>query len=90
MPGDCLDVMAARITAGSIDVVVTSPPYNLNLAYNLYDDAKTESEYLAWFVSVAKGIRKVLKPEGSFFLNISGSNSRPWIPFEIVVRLRKL
>jgi hypothetical protein len=32
----------------------------------------------------------VLAPEGSFFLNISGSNSRPWLPFELIVRLRRL
>ena len=33
--GDCLEVMESRVTAASVDVVVTSPPYNLNLAYKL-------------------------------------------------------
>jgi site-specific DNA-methyltransferase (adenine-specific) len=86
--GNCLDVLASRISPSSIDVVVTSPPYNLSLAYSQYDDTKTEAEYLAWLVSVAEGLKKVLKPSGSFFLNISGSNSKPWIPFEVIVRLR--
>jgi site-specific DNA-methyltransferase (adenine-specific) len=90
IPGDCLEVMASsRIPDGSIDVVVTSPPYNLNLAYSLYDDARTEADYVAWLVSVAGQIKKVLKPDGSFFLNIAGSNSQPWIPFELIVELRK-
>jgi len=88
--GDCLDLMGSQLRPGSIDVVVTSPPYNLNLQYNTYDDARGESDYLAWLAAVAAGIKTVLKPDGSFFLNIAGSNSRPWIPFELVVRLRQL
>ena len=32
----------------------------------------------------------MLKPDGSFFLNISGSGSQPWLPFELIVRLRPL
>jgi site-specific DNA-methyltransferase (adenine-specific) len=87
--GDCLDVMASRVEAASVDVVVTSPPYNLNLQYSLYNDTKTETDYLDWLLAVAEGVKRVLKRDGSFFLNISGSNSRPWIPFELIVRLRK-
>jgi site-specific DNA-methyltransferase (adenine-specific) len=31
-----------------------------------------------------------MKQDASFFLNISGSNSRPWLPFELIVRLREM
>ena len=31
-----------------------------------------------------------MKPDASFFLNISGSSSAPWLPFELIVRLRPL
>ena len=88
--GDCLEVMESRVTAASVDVVVTSPPYNLNLAYSFYDDARTEEDYLTWLTRIAIRIKNVLKSDGSFFLNISGSNSQPWVPFEVVVRLRKV
>src|SRR3546814_14814568 len=37
MQGDCIDLLA-RLPTGSIDVVVTSPPYNIGVAYNSYDD----------------------------------------------------
>ena len=84
--GDCRDVMA-RMEPGSVDVVVTSPPYNLSLAYHVYDDLKTEEDYIAWLAEVATRVKDVLKPDGSFFLNIAGSNSRPYVPFEILVRL---
>lgn len=43
--GDCLNVLP-DLEAGSVDVVVTSPPYNLGLAYRGYDDRKAEDEYV--------------------------------------------
>jgi site-specific DNA-methyltransferase (adenine-specific) len=88
--GDCCDVMSSQLGEATIDVVVTSPPYNLNLSYNLYDDARTETDYLEWLTTVAKHVHRVLREDGSFFLNVSGSNSQPWLPFELVVRLRQL
>ncbi len=87
--GDCLSILPA-LAAASVDVVVTSPPYNLDLSYSVYDDTRTEAEYLAWMLQVATEVRRVMKPDSSFFLNISGSNSRPWLPFELIVRLRTL
>ena len=87
--GDCIKVMA-RMRPQSIDVVVTSPPYNLNLAYGVYDASRDEAEYIDWLYEVSASIKKVMKPDGSFFLNISGSNSRPYVPFEIAVRLHEL
>jgi site-specific DNA-methyltransferase (adenine-specific) len=87
--GDCLDILP-RLEAASVDVVVTSPPYNLDIAYRQYQDRLSEEEYLDWMVAVAAALRRVLKPGGSFFLNIAGSNSQPWLPFELIVRLRKL
>jgi site-specific DNA-methyltransferase (adenine-specific) len=87
--GDCLTVMKA-MPAQSVDVVVTSPPYNLNLAYGLYDDSRDDLEYIDWMYAVSAGIKRVMKPCGSFFLNITGSNSRPYMPFELMVRLREL
>ena len=87
--GDCLDILPT-MPAETVDVIVTSPPYNLGIAYRNYADRKPEAGYLDWMVEVATALRRVLKPDGSFFLNISGSSSRPWLPFELIVRLRPL
>ncbi len=87
--GDCLHILA-ELPAESVDVVVTSPPYNLGIAYGRHDDRMAEAEYLAWMTQVAAAIRRVMKPDGSFFLNIAGSSSRPWLPLELIVRLRPL
>ena len=87
--GDCLDVLAT-LDAASVDVVVTSPPYNLGIAYRSYADRLAEQAYLDWLVEVAGQVRRVMAPDASFFLNIAGSSKAPWLPFELIVRLRGL
>ena len=87
--GDCLDLLTT-LPEASVDVIVTSPPYNLGIAYSAYDDRKAESDYLDWMVQVATALRRVLHPEGSFFLNVAGSSTQPWLPFELITRLRPL
>ncbi|MBE7211609.1 MAG: site-specific DNA-methyltransferase, partial [Gluconacetobacter diazotrophicus] len=69
--GDCLKVMR-RLPPGSVDVVVTSPPYNLGLRYTSYRDRRAEEDYLAWMVEVATEVKRVMRPDASFFLNITG------------------
>ncbi len=86
--GNCLSCMAV-MPAASFDVVVTSPPYNIGLDYSLYNDSRHEVEYVAWLGEVAQAIKRVLKSNGSFFLNIAGSNTRPYLPFEVASCLRE-
>jgi hypothetical protein len=87
--GDCLRELPL-LEAGSVDVVVTSPPYNLGLGYRSYDDRLGEDAYLTWLMAVAEAVKRVMRPDGSFFLNISGSSKSPWLPFELIVRLRQI
>ena len=39
---------------------------------------------------VAAALHRVMRPDGSFFLNVSGSSKSPWLPFELIVRLRSI
>ena len=87
--GDCLALLP-EMEAGSVDVVVTSPPYNLGIAYGRYRDTRQEGEYLDWMADVAAALKRVMRRDASFFLNISGSPLQPWLPFELIVRLRRL
>ena len=89
LQGDCLHLLPQQ-PAQAFDVIVTSPPYNLDIAYATYSDSRSEQNYLDWMVQVCTELRRVLAPNGSFFLNISGASSRPWLPFELIVRLRPL
>ncbi len=87
--GDAMTVLR-RMKAASIDVIVTSPPYNIGLPYNSYKDVMADADYLDWMVRICQQLKRVLRPEGSFFLNISGTSRRPWLPFELAMRLQPL
>ena len=70
--GDCEIGMKKYLSDKIVDVVVTSPPYNIGVNYGNsgYNDNKAESEYLQWVERISKEIKRVLKDNGSFFLNI--------------------
>ena len=80
--GDCIYGMR-QLEPESIDIVVTSPPYNLGIRYSSYRDDQHREAYLAWSVQWAEQVKRVLKPRGSFFLNIGAAPSNPLLPFEI-------
>lgn len=68
--GDSLEAMRSMPT-GSVDLVVTSPPYALHFK-KAYGNVAA-SEYVAWFLPFAAEIKRILKDDGSFVLNIAGS-----------------
>jgi DNA modification methylase len=68
--GDSLPLLR-RIPASSIDLVLTSPPYALEFKKEYGNVAK--GEYVGWLKPFGKEIKRILKPEGSFVLNIGGS-----------------
>jgi site-specific DNA-methyltransferase (adenine-specific) len=67
----------------SVDVVVTSPPYNLNKKYQSYMDKRERNDYLSWLSDIARTSYSILKNEGSFFLNVSGAPSDSLLPLEV-------
>jgi site-specific DNA-methyltransferase (adenine-specific) len=85
--GDCLEGMA-RLEEASVDLIVTSPPYNLGIAYGKFADTQQRESYLDWFEQWAVAARRLLKTEGSLFLNVGASPSNPMLPHEIILRLR--
>jgi len=76
--GDCLPALA-ELPPESIDVCVTSPPYNIGVAYRTYRDRMPRAAYLDWLGEVGRAIHRALKPAGSFFLNVGSTGSDPWI-----------
>lgn len=84
--GDCLNGMR-EMADQSVDLVVTSPPYNLGIGYSNYDDSRPDDEYLHWCVDWAREIRRLLKPDGSFFLNVGAAPSNPLMPHRLLLAL---
>jgi len=85
---DCVQGMK-RLGDDSVDMVVTSPPYNLGVKYNNYTDKKSRKDYLDWSCQWAREVRRVIKDKGSFFLNLGSCPSNPLIPHELVVALKE-
>ncbi len=71
---DCIDGLKL-IPDNSIDLVVTSPPYNLGKNYGIYRDNLTHQDYLIWTKSYLKEIFRVLKSDGRLCLNIAMDSS---------------
>lgn len=90
--GDSLAGMK-KIPSDSVDLVFTSPPFALTRQKE-YGNEPSE-RYLAWFMPFCEEIKRILKPEGSFVLDIGGA----WIPgapvrslyhFEVAIALSKM
>ncbi|MGB4380692.1 MAG: site-specific DNA-methyltransferase, partial [Bacillota bacterium] len=88
--GDCIPGIKKFVKPGSVDVVVTSPPYNLGIEYGAYDDTVARDKYLAWTVKWAEAVKDAMSDEGSFFLNIGSKPTDPWVPFEVATVLRPI
>jgi site-specific DNA-methyltransferase (adenine-specific) len=67
--GDCSEVMKG-VPEGSVDLIVTSPPYGVNIAYDVHDDDMEISEYLEFTRKWMTEAYKVLKDDGRIALNI--------------------
>src|SRR5207253_7360173 len=86
---DCVQGMT-KLPAASIDLVVTSPPYNLGIRYSKFSDRADRAGYLHWCKTWAAEIARLLKADGSFFLNVGASPANPMFPHELVLELRDL
>jgi site-specific DNA-methyltransferase (adenine-specific) len=85
--GDCVAELP-KLAAATVDVVVTSPPYNLGIAYGKYDDTAAREDYLKWTLRWCREVKRVMRDDASFFLNIGASPSNPMLPHEVVIALR--
>ncbi len=68
--GDALNLLR-QLPDRSIGAVVTSPPYALEFKKEYGNVGKRD--YVSWFLPFGREIKRVLKEEGSFILNIGGS-----------------
>jgi site-specific DNA-methyltransferase (adenine-specific) len=85
--GDAIEELLA-LPPDSLDVIVTSPHYNLGTDYGDFKDDQPRVEYLLQMATLAVAIRSRLKPQGSLFLNISGKPTDPWIPHDVANAFR--
>ena len=71
----------------SVDLVLTSPPYALHFKKE-YGNAN-QQDYVAWFLPFAREIKRIMRPSGSFVLNLGGA-WKPGLPVRSLYHYRLL
>lgn len=87
--GDCLSVMKT-FPDECVDLIITSPPYADNRKKS-YQGISTK-QYVNWFLPIAHELKRVLKPEGSFVLNIkerTADGERQTYVLELILGMKK-
>jgi DNA modification methylase len=88
--GDSLNLLK-NMESNSIDLVITSPPY-ADLKVYIDNPGILAGDYVDWFIPYCKEIERVIKPTGSFILNINDKVENgfrhPYV-FDLISRLHK-
>lgn len=84
---DCISGMRDRLPEKSIDIIVTSPPYNIGVDYGVHDDAMPFGRYLEWMEEFGRECRRVLKDGGSLYFNIGDRPRDEFRSFEVAQRI---
>jgi site-specific DNA-methyltransferase (adenine-specific) len=67
--GDCVEVMKT-LPDGCIDLLVTSPPYNVNVSYDVYDDGRSMDDYWEFTREWLTESLRILKDDGRVAINV--------------------
>lgn len=87
--GDCKEQLK-KLPDNSIDLIVTSPPY-ADQRKNTYGGIHTD-DYVEWFLPISEQLFRVLKPKGTFILNIKEKvvkGERSTYVLELIIEMRK-
>ncbi|MDR0538396.1 MAG: site-specific DNA-methyltransferase [Tannerellaceae bacterium] len=87
--GDCKDELK-NIADNSVDLIVTSPPY-ADQRKKTYGGI-TPERYVEWFLPISKELLRVLKPAGTFILNIKEKvvdGERSTYVMELILEMRQ-
>ncbi len=60
----------SKLPENSIDLIITSPPYSVNISYDVYDDNTTINEYLEFSKKWLESAFRVLKDDGRICVNV--------------------
>ncbi|MDT4952122.1 MAG: hypothetical protein QOJ02_260 [Acidobacteriota bacterium] len=87
--GDCLNILPI-LPDSCVDLIVTSPPY-ADRRRKSYGGIGPD-HYVEWFLPISAELKRVLKPEGSFILNIKEravNGERGIYVMELVLEMRR-
>jgi len=81
-----------EIKNNSIQLIVTSPPYNVGKNYGIYDDSKNKEDYLQYLDKIWAECKRVLCKGGRIAVNLANVDRKPYksLSSEITLRLRDI
>jgi site-specific DNA-methyltransferase (adenine-specific) len=91
LEGDCFQLIQDQ-PDNSVDLVITSPPYADIVNYGKNISIKKPNEYVDWLLPLFREIHRVLKPSGSFILNINDNCTKGYrntFIYELIYRNSK-
>jgi site-specific DNA-methyltransferase (adenine-specific) len=89
--GDCRELLK-DVESGSIDLVFTSPPYNVGIDYGVYDDNLPYDEYLGSMEDVIKELYRVVGSTGRIVYNVpvnykrDGVFQHPYVDYVNIIK----
>ena len=81
---DCLKVLPT-LADQSVNLIITSPPYNIDINYNNYRDNR--NDYVEWLTNIFNECCRVLKNTGHLFINLSSSKDNPFTACKIAEKI---
>lgn len=95
---DCFITIDEHIKQNSVDCVLTSPPYNMTKRkggisdsgrYDVYNDWKTEDEYIEFSVNLFQKLDTIIKENGTILYNLSFSRENPILPTLVITAIHQ-
>lgn len=74
-----------EVEDNSVQLIVTSPPYNVGKNYSLYYDKKEIDTYLSFINRVWKECKRVLCKGGRIAVNVADTWRQPYIPLHALI-----
>lgn len=96
---DCIVTMTDRIKPKSVDIVLTSPPYNTSrpssksdpysFRYDSYNDGLSDNDYICWMCDIFSAYEKIVKNNGVILFNISYSSENTWLLWNLISTIQQ-
>jgi site-specific DNA-methyltransferase (adenine-specific) len=88
-----VDFLKLKTPSNFVDLIITSPPYNLGIDYGVYEDTKTYKDYLNFSKNWLTKCLQILKDDGRICINIpldTGKNGKRSLSADLTVLAKKI
>lgn len=74
-----------EVDSNSVHLIITSPPYNVDKAYDKHEDLMPLDEYLKMLGEVWKECKRILVKGGRLCVNVANTGRKPYLPLHVYI-----